>query len=174
MVLFFEFIIVHPMITLASIVFVDRKQTALLICEVEGNPTPVISWSPCHGKYVVCDKRYLSISKVQTARANYTCTATNALGVDSATTLLRKWTLRYTFTFTAIPFEWGRKADQNCIDEARASQAPGWRTHLHTPDIPVMSPHVEGEGAANGKLLNEKGCTSNPIRALCSMSDQHL
>ncbi|XP_074633144.1 uncharacterized protein LOC141891965 isoform X3 [Acropora palmata] len=79
---------VHPMITLASIVFVDRKQTALLICEVEGNPTPVISWSPCHGKYVVCDKRYLSISKVQTARANYTCTATNALGVDSATTLL--------------------------------------------------------------------------------------
>ena len=171
MLLFFEFIIVHPMITLASIVFVGRKQTALLICEVQGNPTPVISWSPCHGKYVVCDKRYLSISKVQTARANYTCTATNALGVDSATTLLRKWTLRYTLTFTAIPFEWGRKADQNCIDEARASQAPGWRTHLHTLDIPVMSPHVEGEGAANGKLLNEKGCTSNPIRALCSMSD---
>ena len=81
------------MVTLASKVFVDRGQTASLICEVEGNPTPIISWSPCYGQSVVCDKQYLNISKVQTARANYTCTATSALGVGSATTLLRKWTL---------------------------------------------------------------------------------
>ena len=92
------------MVTLASKVFVGRKQTALLICEVEGNPTPIISWSPCYGKYVVCDKRCLNISKVQTARANYTCTATNALGVDSATTVLRKWTILYTCSFVARKF----------------------------------------------------------------------
>ena len=42
---------------------------------------------------VFCDKRYLTISKVQTARANYSCTARNALGIDSATTVLSKWTL---------------------------------------------------------------------------------
>ena len=78
------------MVTLASKVFVDREQTASLICEVEGNPTPTISWSPCSGRSVVCDEQYWNISKVLTARANYTCTATNALGVDSATTLLRK------------------------------------------------------------------------------------
>ncbi|XP_015749159.1 PREDICTED: lachesin-like [Acropora digitifera] len=77
-----------PIVTLASKVFVGREQTASLFCEVEGNPTPIISWSPCYGQGVVCDKQYLNISKVQTARANYTCTATNALGVDSATTLL--------------------------------------------------------------------------------------
>ena len=77
-----------------SKVFVERKKTAFLICEVEGNPTPIISWSPCPEKSV-CDERYLNISKVQTARANYTCTATNALGVDSATTVVGKWTLLY-------------------------------------------------------------------------------
>ena len=85
------------MATLASIVVVGREQTVSLICEVEGNPTPIISWSPCHGQSVVCDEEYLNISKVQTARANYTCTARNALGVDSATTLLRKWTLPCSF-----------------------------------------------------------------------------
>jgi len=76
------------MVTLATKVFVGHELTASLICEVEGNPTPIISWSPCYGQSVVCDKQYLNISKVQTARANYTCTATNAVGVDSATTLL--------------------------------------------------------------------------------------
>ena len=93
MLLFFRFITVPPMVTLASKVFVGREQTAFLFCEVEGNPTPIISWSPCDGKSVLCEEQYLNISKVQTARANYTCTATNALGVDSATTLLCKWTL---------------------------------------------------------------------------------
>ncbi|XP_044180357.1 fibroblast growth factor receptor 2-like [Acropora millepora] len=79
---------VPPMVALTSKVFVDREQTVSLICEVEGNPTPIISWSPCSGRSVVCDEQYLNISKVQTARANYTCTATNAVGVDSETTLL--------------------------------------------------------------------------------------
>ena len=78
------------MVALASKVFVDREQTVSLICEVEGNPRPAISWSPCSGQSVVCDEHYLNISSVQTARANYTCTATNTLGEDSATTLLRK------------------------------------------------------------------------------------
>ena len=77
------------MVRVPSKVVVERKQTAFLICEVEGNPTPIMSWSPCPEKSV-CDERYLNISKVQTARANYTCTATNALGVDSAATVVRK------------------------------------------------------------------------------------
>ena len=84
------------MVKLPSKVFVGREQTASLICEVEGNPTPIISWSPCDGQNVFCDERYLNISKVQTARANYTCTARNAVGADSASTLLRKWTLLHT------------------------------------------------------------------------------
>ena len=81
------------MVKLPSKVFVGRGQNAFLICEVEGNPTPIISWSLCDRKNVFCDKQYLNISSVQTARTNYTCTATNALGVDSATTVLRKWIL---------------------------------------------------------------------------------
>ena len=93
------------MVTLASKVFVGREQTASLICEVEGNPTPMGSWSPCDEKNVVCDGRYLNISNVQTARANYTCTATNSLGVDSATTLLRKCSLLLrTCSFVARKF----------------------------------------------------------------------
>ncbi|XP_067030317.1 fibroblast growth factor receptor 1-A-like isoform X2 [Acropora muricata] len=84
------FVDVHfpPMVKLPSKVFVGREQTASLICEVEGNLTPIISWSPCDGKNVFCDERYLNISKVQNTRANYTCTARNAVGVDSATILL--------------------------------------------------------------------------------------
>ncbi|XP_067031991.1 fibroblast growth factor receptor 3-like isoform X2 [Acropora muricata] len=77
-----------PMVKVRSKVFVGREQTASLMCEVEGNPTPVISWSSCYEQSVVCDGQYLNISSVQTARANYTCTARNAVGVDSATTLL--------------------------------------------------------------------------------------
>ena len=84
------------MVAVPSKVFVEREQAAFVICEVEGNPTPIISWSPCSGKNVVCDERYLNISKVQTSCANYTCTATNALGVDSATTVVCKWTILYT------------------------------------------------------------------------------
>ena len=92
------------MVAVPSKVFVEREQAAFVICGVEGNPTPIISWSPCSGKNLVCDERYLNISKVQTSRANYTCTATNALGVDSATTLLRKWTLLYTSSFVAVSY----------------------------------------------------------------------
>ncbi|XP_044180352.1 uncharacterized protein LOC114972267 isoform X2 [Acropora millepora] len=79
---------VPPMVKLPSKVFVGREQSASLICEVEGNPTPIISWSPCSGRSVLCDEHYLNISKVQTGCANYTCTARNAVGVDSETTLL--------------------------------------------------------------------------------------
>ena len=92
------------MVTLASKVYVGREQTASLICEVEGNPTPIISWSPCYGRIVICDGQYLNISIVQTARVNYTCTATNALGVDSATTLLRKLTILYTCSVVVRKF----------------------------------------------------------------------
>ena len=92
------------MVALSSKVFVDREQTVTLICEVEGNPRPSISWSPCYGQSVVCDEQYLNISSVQSARANYTCTATNAVGVDSGTTLLRKWTLLHTCSFVARKF----------------------------------------------------------------------
>ena len=92
------------MVKLPPKVFVGREQTASLICEVEGNPTPIISWSPCDGKNVFCDEQYLNISSVETARAKYNCTAINALGVDSATTLLGKWTLLHTCSFLARKF----------------------------------------------------------------------
>ena len=103
---FFQFITVpvRPTFALASIVSVGHKQTAVVIREVEGNSTHVISWSPCYGKYVVYDKQYLNISRVQTACANYTCTATNALGVDSGTTVLCKWTVLHTCSFVARKF----------------------------------------------------------------------
>ncbi|XP_067056838.1 fibroblast growth factor receptor 2-like isoform X2 [Acropora muricata] len=77
-----------PKVTLVQKVFVSREESASLKCEVKGNPTPTILWSPCDIGNLACDKQYLNISKVQTACANYTCTATNAVGVDSATTLL--------------------------------------------------------------------------------------
>ncbi|XP_029186734.2 uncharacterized protein LOC114954356 [Acropora millepora] len=77
-----------PMVTVTSKVYVGREQAASLICEVKGNPTPTISWSPCYGRNVICNEQYFNISIVQTARANYTCTANNTQGVDSATTLL--------------------------------------------------------------------------------------
>ena len=104
MLVFFQFITVPPMVKLPSKVFVGREQTASLICEVEGKPTPIISWSPCDGKNVFCNKRSLNISNVQTARANYTCTAISSLGVDSATTLVRKWTLLHTCSVVARKF----------------------------------------------------------------------
>ena len=99
----FGVITVAPVVILPPEVFVDREQPASLICEVEGSPRPLISWSPCSGGSV-CDKQYLNISKVQTERANYTCTATNALGVHSATALLSKWTLLYTCSFVVRKF----------------------------------------------------------------------
>ena len=41
-----------------------------------------------------------------------------------------------------ILFEEEKHNDQNCMNETQASQAPRWRTLLHTPGIPVMSPHM--------------------------------
>ena len=78
------------MVKLAQKVFVGREQNASLKCEAEGNPTPTISWSPCDVENLLCDKQYLNISKVQSARANYTCTARNYLGIAKATTVLGK------------------------------------------------------------------------------------
>ncbi|XP_068685566.1 fibroblast growth factor receptor 2-like [Montipora foliosa] len=77
-----------PVITIESKLFVGREQTALLNCEVEGNPTPWIHWTPCDLPSIGCDKQFLNISKVQTSRANYTCTASNYVGNHSETTLL--------------------------------------------------------------------------------------
>ncbi|XP_015751961.1 PREDICTED: fibroblast growth factor receptor homolog 1-like [Acropora digitifera] len=81
-------ILYSPKVTLAKKVFVGREQTASLFCQVEGNPKPTVSWSPCDPPHVVCDWQYLNISKVRTARSYYNCTARNAVGIDSATTVL--------------------------------------------------------------------------------------
>ncbi|XP_067030314.1 uncharacterized protein [Acropora muricata] len=81
-------ILFSPKVTLANRFFVDREQTASLICQVEGNPKPAISWNCCDLPNFLSDKQYLNISKVQTARANYNCNARNTLGIDSATTVL--------------------------------------------------------------------------------------
>lgn len=88
------------MVRVPSEVCVGRELSVFLICEVEGNPPPIISWSPCPGKDV-CVGRYLNISKVQTSRANYTCKATNDLGVDLETTVVCKCTLLHTCNFVA-------------------------------------------------------------------------
>ena len=104
LVLFLQLITAPPMVTVASKVYVGREQAASLICEVKGNPTPTIFWSPCYGRNVICNEQYFNISIVQTARANYTCTANNTQGVDSATTLLRKLTLLYTCSVVVRKF----------------------------------------------------------------------
>ena len=78
------------MVRLARKVFVGREQTASLNCEVKGNPKPAICWSPCDVENLFCDKEYLNISKVQSARANYSCAARNYLGIAAATTILGK------------------------------------------------------------------------------------
>ena len=90
---FSYFLADSPKVTLVKKFFVGREQTASLFCQVEGNPKPTISWSHCDPPHFVCDKQYLNISKVQTARSNYICTARNDVGIDSATTVLREWTL---------------------------------------------------------------------------------
>ena len=90
---FSQLITVSPKVILANRFFVGREQSASIICQAGGNPKPTISWSPCDLPNVLCAKRYLNISKVQTAFAKYNCTARNALGVDSATTVLSRWTL---------------------------------------------------------------------------------
>ncbi|XP_015749898.1 PREDICTED: interference hedgehog-like isoform X2 [Acropora digitifera] len=77
-----------PKVILAQKVFVGREQNASLNCEVKGNPKPTISWSPCDEGNLLCNEQYLNISKVQSPRANYTCTARNYLGIDSAITVL--------------------------------------------------------------------------------------
>ena len=86
----FLFFTAPPIITIESKFFVGREQTASLYCDVEGNPTPWIHWTPCDLPSIGCHKQYLNISKVQTSRATYTCTASNYLGSDSETTLLSK------------------------------------------------------------------------------------
>ena len=82
---------VRPKITLANKLYVEREQTASLNCVVEGNPIPSIQWSPCDLPRICCNGQHLSISRVQTSRAYYTCTAVNNLGSDSRTTVLSKF-----------------------------------------------------------------------------------
>ncbi|XP_015777403.1 PREDICTED: fibroblast growth factor receptor 4-like isoform X16 [Acropora digitifera] len=81
-------ILFPPKVTLAQKFFVGREETASLNCEVEGNPTPTISWSPCDEGNPFCNEQYLNISRVQSARANYMCTAKNRVGAASGTTVL--------------------------------------------------------------------------------------
>ncbi|XP_068685579.1 fibroblast growth factor receptor 4-like isoform X1 [Montipora foliosa] len=79
---------VRPKITLANKLYVEREQTASLNCVVEGNPIPSIQWSPCDLPRISCNGQHLSISRVQTSRAYYTCTAVNDVGRDSESTVL--------------------------------------------------------------------------------------
>ena len=89
---------------LAQKVFVGREETASLNCEVKGNPPPTISWSPCDEGNPFCNNQCLNISQVQSARANYMCTARNRVGRASGTTVLRKCTLLFTCGFAARKF----------------------------------------------------------------------
>ncbi|XP_015764606.1 PREDICTED: fibroblast growth factor receptor 3-like isoform X3 [Acropora digitifera] len=80
--------ILFPPKVIAQEVFVGREESASLHCKVEGNPTPTVSWSHCDLPNVICNKQYLNISQVQSARANYMCTARNDVGTASGTTVL--------------------------------------------------------------------------------------
>ncbi|XP_068733682.1 limbic system-associated membrane protein-like isoform X2 [Montipora capricornis] len=81
-------VLFHPKISLPKKFYVGREQNVSLTCAVDGNPTPTISWTPCNLPNHVCDKQYLNISKVKTARTTYICNASNYLGSDSATTVV--------------------------------------------------------------------------------------
>jgi len=81
-------ILFPPKVILAQKVFVGREETASLNCEVKGNPPPTISWSPCNEGNPFCNEQYLNISQVQSAHANYMCTARNDVGTASGTTVL--------------------------------------------------------------------------------------
>ncbi|XP_015777383.1 PREDICTED: fibroblast growth factor receptor 3-like isoform X2 [Acropora digitifera] len=81
-------ILFPPKVILAQKVFVGREETASLNCEVKGNPPPTISWSPCDEGNPFCNNQCLNISQVQSARANYVCTARNHVGRASGTTVL--------------------------------------------------------------------------------------
>ncbi|XP_044180726.1 fibroblast growth factor receptor 4-like [Acropora millepora] len=81
-------ILFPPKVILAQKVFVGREETASLNCEVKGNPPPTISWSPCDEGNPFCNNQCLNISQVQSARANYMCTARNRVGRASGTTVL--------------------------------------------------------------------------------------
>ncbi|XP_068686976.1 tyrosine kinase receptor Cad96Ca-like isoform X2 [Montipora foliosa] len=81
-------VLLRPKISLPKKFYVGREQNVSLTCAVDGNPTPTISWTPCNLPNHVCDKQYLNISKVKTARTTYICNASNYLGSDSATTVV--------------------------------------------------------------------------------------
>ncbi|XP_068685596.1 neural cell adhesion molecule 1-like isoform X2 [Montipora foliosa] len=81
-------VLFRPKISLPNQFYVGREQNVSLTCTVDGNPTPTISWTPCNLPNHVCDKQYLNISKVKTARTTYICNASNYVGSDSATTVL--------------------------------------------------------------------------------------
>ena len=92
MIFLFVFL-VRPKVILEKRHYVDRDGNASLHCQVEGSPLPTISWTPCNPEENVCDRRLLNISRVQSERSNYTCTANNSLDEDSASTSLSKLTL---------------------------------------------------------------------------------
>jgi len=63
----------------------------------------------------------------------------------------------------AILFEKDIQNDQNCMNERQASLSPRWRTLLHTPDIPVMSPHVKGKEQAKDKSVKRVVLLITPV-----------
>lgn len=89
-IIIISFISVSPEIKLQSMHYVEREQSASLHCQVEGYPTPTITWTPCNNlQGNVCDKSRLNVPRVKRDNV-YVCTAINSLGCDSASTKLSK------------------------------------------------------------------------------------
>ena len=80
---------VAPRISLQNKYYADREQAVSLHCQVEGNPPPKITWTPCDHQKHACDNSFLNISKVQMS-VEYTCEAENSLNKTSAATNLSK------------------------------------------------------------------------------------
>ena len=96
--------------------YVDRDGNASLHCQVEGSPLPTISWIPCNPQENVCNRGLLNISRVQSERSNYTCTANNSLGEDSASTSLSKLTLVLcTIQASFTKFSSDLEGDERCV-----------------------------------------------------------
>ncbi|XP_076050784.1 fasciclin-2-like isoform X3 [Oratosquilla oratoria] len=101
-----------------------EKESVTFKCEASGNPAPEFSWvdkdnrplNDVEGYYVDKESGMLSIHDLNVEHAgSYRCTATNAVGSDSATAVLRVVTVPRFEEMKNITVGVGEQASLNCI-----------------------------------------------------------